>query len=83
MTLGGTDPGLVGAGLGLCLGIVEYVIVLGMIGAKVGRAAKRDPEGVDFEGFGARLRPVRLALLVGAFAVLPAVGFVAGRTLVK
>jgi hypothetical protein len=73
----------VGALLGLCLGVVEYVIVLRMIGVAVSREAKRNPDDVDFEGFGARLRPVRIALLVGAFAVLPAVGYVAGRTLMR
>ncbi|MDB5509369.1 MAG: hypothetical protein JWL93_1838 [Hyphomicrobiales bacterium] len=77
----GDNPGLVGALLGLCLGVAEYVIVLRMIGAAVGREARRDPANVDFEGFGARMRPIRIAMLVGAFAVLPAVGYVAGRTL--
>jgi hypothetical protein len=78
-----SNPGLLGALLGLCLGVAEYVIVLGMIGLAVGRAAKREPEKADFAGLGARMRKVRLALLVGAFGVLPAVGYVAGRTLVK
>lgn len=77
----GDNPGLVGALLGLCLGVAEYVIVLRMIGVAVGREARRDPANVDLEGFAARMRPIRIALLVGAFAVLPAVGYVAGRTL--
>jgi hypothetical protein len=59
--------------------MMKYMLVLSMIGAAVGREIKRGPEKLDVEGFSARMRPIRRALLVGAFGVLPAVGYVAGR----
>ena len=76
-------PGLLGAVLGLCLGMVKYAIAMRIIGAALSRDDEQDRDKIDFEAFGARLRPVRLALLVGAFGILPAVGYVAGRTLIR
>jgi len=38
---------------------------------------------VDIAGFSARMRPIRRALLVVAFGVLPAIGFIAGWWLGK
>ncbi len=80
MTLGG-NPGLVGALFGLGLGVVKYMLVLSMISTSVGREIKRGSENMDLAGFSARMRPVRWALLVGAFGVLPAIGYAAGRLL--
>jgi hypothetical protein len=77
------NPALAGALIGLAIGWVKYMLALGMIGAAVGREAKRAPDQVDFAGFGARLRPVKRTLLVVAFGVLPAIGFIAGAALGK
>lgn len=77
------DPALVGALIGLGFGFVKYVLALSMIGAAVGREIKRAPDDLDVAGFGARMRPVRWALLVVAFGVLPAVGYFAGSSLGK
>ena len=77
------NPALAGALVGLAIGWLKYMLALGMIGAAVGREAKRAPDGVDYAGFGARMRPVKRALLVAAFGVLPAVGGIAGWALGK
>ena len=77
------NPGLVGALIGLCLGVLHYIVVLGIIGAAVDREAKRDPKTVDYAGFGARMRKIRFALVVAALGVLPAIGYAAGRALGK
>jgi hypothetical protein len=77
------NPALVGALIGLAVGWVKYMLALSMIGAAVGREAKRAPGDLDIAGFGARMRPVKRALLVAAFGVLPAIGYIAGSALGK
>ena len=52
-------------------------------GAAVGREVKNAPGDLDIAGFSARMRPIRRALLVVAFGVLPAIGFIAGWWLSK
>jgi hypothetical protein len=55
-----------------------------MIGGAVGREIKENAsEDLDLAGFAARMRPIRRALLVVAFGVLPVVGFIAGSVLGK
>ena len=78
------NPALVGAAIGLVVGLVKYMFVLSMIGGTVGREIKDNAsEDLDLAGFAARMRPVRRMLLVVAFGVLPAIGFIAGSTLGK
>ena len=77
------NPALVGALIGLTIGWVKYMLALSMIGAAVGREVKSAPGDVDIAGFSARMRPIRRALLVVAFGVLPAIGFIAGSALGK
>jgi hypothetical protein len=77
------NPALVGALIGLLVGWVKYMLALSMIGSAVGREVKNAPGDVDIAGFSARMRPIRRALLVLAFGVLPAIGFIAGWSLRK
>ena len=77
------NPALVGALIGLSVGWVKYMLALSMIGAAVGREVKNAPGDVDIAGFSTRMRPIRRALLVVAFGVLPAIGFIAGSALGK
>jgi hypothetical protein len=78
------NPALAGALIGLGIGLVKYMFVLSMIGGAVGREIKENAsEDLDLAGFAARMRPIRRALLVVAFGVLPVVGFIAGSVLGK
>jgi hypothetical protein len=77
------NPALVGALIGLSVGWLKYMLALSMIGAAVGREVKRAPGELDSAGFGARIRPVKRALLLAAFVVLPAIGFITGAALGK
>jgi len=75
-----TNAALFGALAGLTLGLVEYVIVLRLIGRAVAIAAA---QGGEMEGVALvtrRMRQVRVALLGCAFVLLPAVGFALGST---
>ena len=75
-----TNAALFGALAGLTLGLVEYVIVLRLIGRAVAIEAA---QGGEMEGVALvtkRMRQVRVALLGCAFVLLPAVGFALGST---
>jgi hypothetical protein len=75
-----TNAALFGALAGLTLGLVEYVIVLRLIGRAVALEAA---QGGEMEGVALvtkRMRQVRVALLGCAFVLLPAVGFALGST---
>jgi len=75
-----TNAALFGALAGLTLGLVEYVIVLRLIGRAVAIEAA---QGGEMEGVALvtkRMRQVRAALLGCAFVLLPAVGFALGST---
>jgi hypothetical protein len=71
---------LFGALAGLTLGLVEYVIVLRLIGRMVAHEAG---QGGELDGLALvtrRMRHVRVALMGLAFVFLPAVGFALGTT---
>ena len=75
-----TNAALFGALSGLTLGLLEYVIVLRLIGRAVAIEAA---QGGEMEGVALvtkRMRQVRVALLGCAFVLLPAVGFALGST---
>ncbi len=75
-----TNAALFGALAGLALGLLEYVIVLRLIGRAVAIEAA---QGGEMEGVALvtkRMRQVRVALLGCAFVLLPAVGFALGST---
>lgn len=76
-----SNAGLVGALIGLGFGAAKYAMAMAIIGATVGREAKRAPENVDFTGISSKVRSVRRALLLGSFGALPLAGYAAGRLL--
>ena len=69
---------LIGALSGLALGLVEYVIVLRMIGGAVSREAAQGGELTGLSLVTSGMRRIRVALLGCAFFLLPAVGFALG-----
>ena len=69
---------LIGALCGLALGLVEYVIVLLMIGGAVSREAAQGGELTGLSLVTSGMRRIRVALLGCAFFLLPAVGFALG-----
>ena len=73
-----SNAALIGALSGLTLGLVEYVIVLRMIGGAVSREAAQGGELTGLSLVTMGMRRIRVALLGCAFVVLPAVGFALG-----
>jgi hypothetical protein len=70
--------GTIGALAGLGFGLAEYVVVTRMIGRAI---AAETAQGGDLAGIGnfeRRMRPIKAAMLAGAFVVMPAVGYVVG-----
>jgi hypothetical protein len=73
-----SNAALIGALSGLALGLVEYVIVLRIIGGAVSREAAQGGELTGLSLVTAGMRRIRMALLGCAFFLLPAVGFALG-----
>ena len=69
---------LIGALSGLALGLVEYVIVLRIIGGAVSREAAQGGELTGLVLVTSGMRRIRVALLGCAFFLRPAVGFALG-----
>lgn len=74
-------PGLIGAGLGLVIGWVDYRIVAGLIENRLRKLDKSatPAERADFEKRIVLLRRLLLVTTVGAF---PVVGYLLGATLI-
>jgi hypothetical protein len=75
----GLSPGLVGALIGLVVGIVEYRIVSGLV---IGALRRTDPSQTQAErdDYERRIAYVRVALVVLMIGVTPVLGYVIGQT---
>jgi hypothetical protein len=75
----GVSPGLIGALIGLVVGLVEYRIVSALVigGLRRTDQSKTQAERDDYER---RIRWVRAALVVLMIGVTPVLGYVIGQT---
>ena len=78
-----SNPGLAGAAIGLALGLVEYFIAMIVVRAMVERetsAARKTGEVLPgMLSVPANMAKLRIALLLLAFTVYPAVGYAVGN----
>ncbi len=72
--------GTIGALVGLGFGLAEYIVVTRMIGRAIAIEAKQGGELPGIDLFERRMRPIKAAMLAGAFVVMPAVGYFVGDT---
>ena len=75
----GISPGLIGALIGLVVGIVEYRIVSALV---IGALRRTDPSKTQGErdDYERRIAYVRVALVVLMIGVTPVLGYVIGQT---
>ena len=72
--------GLIGAVIGLVLGLVEYKLISGVVVSALQRTdtSATDAEHADYER---RIRILRAVLLVMTVGAMPVVGYFVGRAL--
>ncbi len=73
--------GTIGAMAGLAFGLGEYVLVTRMIGRAIAAEASLGGDLPGADGLARRMRPVKIALLIASFIVMPFVGYLAGNAL--
>ncbi len=75
----GVSPGLIGALIGLVVGLVEYRIVSALV---IGALRRTDPSKTQGErdDYERRIAYVRAALVVLMIGVTPVLGYVIGQT---
>ena len=75
-----TMAGIIGAVLGLVLGLVEYKLISGVVVSALRRtnASTNEAEHADYER---RIRILRAVLLVMTVGAMPVVGYFVGRAL--
>jgi hypothetical protein len=76
----GLSPGLIGALIGLAVGLVQYKIISGIVigGLRRTDSSKTQEERAAYER---RIGMVRAVLVVMTIGVAPVLGYVIGRTL--
>jgi hypothetical protein len=73
-------PGLIGAGVGLVIGWVDFKIVAGLVERKLrdtDESATRDEK----DAFEKKVRLFRLAFFVATVCFFPVVGYILGQTI--
>jgi hypothetical protein len=76
----GISPGLIGALIGLVVGLVEYRIVSALVIGGLRRTDQSKTQG-ERDDYERRIAYVRAALVVLMIGVTPVLGYVIGRTL--
>ena len=73
-------PGLMGAGIGLALGIVDYKVVAGVVEA---RLRKLDTSATPDQkaGFESKIRIMRILFAIMTVGVFPVIGYLLGVTI--
>ncbi len=72
-------PGVMGAGIGLALGIVDYKVVAGVVEA---RLRKLDTSATPDQkaGFESKIRIMRILFAIMTVGVFPVIGYLLGVT---
>ena len=73
------DSAALGALIGLLFGLANYVLIMRLIGRQLSYELAQSDGAVMDDAFLRRLRPVRRIVMIGAFGILPLVGYWAGR----
>ena len=73
-------PGLIGAGVGLAIGWVDFKVVAGLVERKL-RDTDRSSTSEEKAAFDRKVDKFRVAFFVATVCFFPVVGYILGRTI--